>query len=479
MNRKYLFIILGLALIPTGCTLAPHYTRSDELPVSATWPEGPAYPSAGSAVSSETAAELFWQDFLTDEELRQVVATALSNSRNLRLAALNVEHARALYGVQRAELYPTLDSNAGWRKARTSVDLTDPADPRTTEQYSVNFGSLSWEIDFFGRIRSLKDEALAKYLATEQARRGTQILLVSSVVDTYLALAADRENLALAEQTFEAQQAAYDLVQRQCEEDVATELDLRQARIPVDTARREAVRYTRLVAQDRNALDLLVGVPVPDALLPADLDTISPIREVFPGLPSEVLLSRPDILAAEQQLRAAHAFLGAARAAFFPRISLTGALGTASYELDGLFRSGRGTWSFAPGLTMPIFDTRTWSAYRVSQVQRKLAQTEYELAIQSAFREVADALAARGTADRQLAAQQSLVDSLTESYRLSRLRFEQGIDSYLGVLDAQRSLFAAQQQLVALRLARFVSQTRLYAALGGGWQEKADVHQDQ
>lgn len=472
MNKIHRIAALVVGLGATGCTLVPPYTRT-ELPVPATWPAGPAYISPAGVPVATAGAELPWRDFLVDANLRQVVEAALAGNRDLRLAALNAERARALYGVQRDELYPNVHTAATKWKGRSSVDLTDPADPRTTGKYSVDFGVLSWEIDLFGRIRSLKDEALQEYLATEQARRSVQLLLVASVADAYLGLAADREGLVLAERTLQTQEDSYKLVRQQYENDIATELDLRRAQIPVETARREVARYTQRVAQDRNALDLLVGAPVPEELLPAGLEQVKPLPEVAPGLPSEVLLARPDVLAAEHRLVGAHAFLGAARAAFFPSISLTAAMGTASGDLDQLFRAGRGTWSYAPAVSMPIFDARTWSAHRVAKVQREIALTQYEKAIQTAFREVADALAVCGTVDRQLAAQQSLVDALAESHRLSLARFERGVDSYLGVLDAQRSLFAAQQELVSLRLARFASRVRLYAALGGGWQQES------
>jgi multidrug efflux system outer membrane protein len=272
--------------------------------------------------------------------------------------------------------------------------------------------------------------------------------------------------------TLHAQEKSYDLVHRQYAAGIATELDLRQAQIPMETARGELARYTRQVAQDENALQLLVGAPVPAELKPAQLAQVGPFKQVAAGIPSDVLLRRPDVLQAESTLKAANADIGAARAAFFPAISLTGTLGSASNELSGLFESGTGTWSFAPKATMPIFDARTWAAHRAAKVQRQMAVVQYEKAIQSAFREVADALAARGTMDQQLAAQQSLVDALTVTHRLATARFEKGVDSYLVVLDAQRSLFAAQQGLVSLRMANLASQVRLYAVLGGGGEEE-------
>jgi multidrug efflux system outer membrane protein len=393
---------------------------------------------------------------------------ALDNNRDLRLAALNVERTRALYGIQRAELFPSVNAAGAGGKQRLSADLIGSGDSRTREQYSIDLGIASWEIDFFGSIRSLKDQALEEYLATEQARRSAQIALVSEVATVYLTLAADRENLKLAQSTLETQQASYGLIQRRFVIGLATELDLRQAQTRVDAARRDVPRFTQLVAQDQNALNLLTGDPVPEDLLPMDLSSVTPPREVSPGLSSEALLNRPDIVAAEHRLKGAYAFIGAARAAFFPRISLTTSVGTASDELSGLFKSGSGTWNFAPQIIMPIFDARTWAALRVSKADQEIILTQYEKAIQTAFREVADALAGQGTIDQQVSAQQSLVNAVAETYRLSNKRYTMGLDSYLGVLDAQRSLYVQQQILISLRLARLANQVRLYAVLGGG-----------
>ena len=326
----------------------------------------------------------------------------------------------------------------------------------------------SWEIDFFGRIRSLEDQALEEYLATEQARRSARILIVSDVANAYLVLAADRENFRLSESTMETQQAVYDLVRRRYQLGLVSELDLRRAQSSVDQARASTARFVQLVAQDENALDLLAGAKVPGDLLPEGLESVLPPREISAGLPSEVLLRRPDILAAEHRLKGANANIGAARAAFFPRISLTAAFGTASSELSGLFGAGSSAWTFSPVAVMPIFDARTWPALTVSRVDREIAVAQYQRAIQSAFREVADALAVRGTVSREIAALQSLVDANERTYRLSIVRFEKGIDDNLGVRDAQRSLFAAQRALIEVRLAAIANQVRLYAALGGG-----------
>ena len=467
MKAKLFLFLMIITLLPGGCTMAPEYKRPAS-PVPADWPKGAAYQETKTASGVSTASELKWQEFFTDEKLQKIITTALKNNRDLRLAALNVERARALYGIQRAELLPAVNAVGSGSKQRVPADLSTTGNAMTVEQYGVNLGISSWEIDFFGRIRSLKDRALEEYLATDQARRSAQILLVSAVANTYLSLAADRENLKLAESTLETQQAAYRLIRRRCDVGLASELDLHRAQSQVDIARVDAARYTQLVAQDENALNLLVGSPAPGEFLPTELDSVSPPREISPGKPSEALLLRPDILAAEHRLKASNANIGAARAAFFPRISLTTAIGTASAELSGLFKSGSDTWSFAPQIVLPIFDARMWSAYDATKVEREITLAQYEKAIQTAFREVADALAVRGTVDQQIAAQQSLVNAVAETYRLSNARYTKGIDSYLGVLDAQRSLYGAQQGLIALRLAGFTNRVTLYKVLGGG-----------
>ncbi|WDN87245.1 outer membrane protein, multidrug efflux system [Desulfosarcina sp. BuS5] len=473
--RKQMLVIAGVLILLGGCSLAPKYTRPAP-PIPAQWPQGKAYKNIPAQPDAVIIPELYRQEFFADESLQKIIEMALVNNRDLRLAALNVEKARALYGVQRAELFPTVNAAGGGGKQRLSSDLSVPGESRTVEQYSINLGVAAWEIDFFGRIRSLKEQALEEYLATDEARRNVQIALVSEVAMAYLTLAADRENFKLARSTLETRQAAYDLIKRQYDVGIATELDLRRAQIPVDTSRGDVARYEQMVAQAQNALNLLAGSPVPEDILPADLSSVTPPKEIFPGLSSEALLRRPDIVAAEHRLKGAYAFIGAARAAFFPRISLTTSLGTASDELSGLFSSGSDTWNFAPQIVMPIFDARTWAALRVSKADRKIILTQYEKAIQTAFREVADALAVQGTIDQQVSAQRSLVDAVAETYRLSNKLYAKGIDSYLGVLDAQRSLFAAQQGLISLRLARLANQVRLYAVLGGGGEPPETPH---
>jgi multidrug efflux system outer membrane protein len=469
MNTNTFFWLAGIAFIPVGCTMAPKYIQP-KAPVSAQWPSGPAYQAIPSAANLPDASRLRWQEFITDAKMQQVIAAALTNNRDLRAAAQNVEMAQAQYGIQRAALMPTVNATADRIDERQPAFVSPTGKTGDFKEYDANFGVASWEIDFFGRIRSLKDQALAQYMATEQARRGAQILLVSSVAGTYLTLEADRESLAVAENTLAAQRGTYKMVKRRHELGLAADLDVERAQTQVDGARRDIASFQQLIAQDENALRLLVGAPVPDNLLPAGLGDVVPPKEVSAGLSSDVLLRRPDVLQAEDMLKAANADIGAARAAFFPRISLTAAIGSSSSDLSGLFKSGMGTWSYGPQIVMPIFDARTWSAHKAAKVQQKIAVTQYEKAIQGAFREVADALAVHGTVDQQVEAQESLVHAESETYRLSDSRYKMGIDSYLSVLDAQRSLYAAQLGLTSLHLAKLANRVTLYAVLGGGWE---------
>lgn len=460
-----------LVVFVSGCTLAPRYERPSS-PVPDAWPEGRAYGEG--AAGAPQAADLDWREFVGDERLRRLIALALENNRDFQLAALNVERARALYGIQRDELFPSVGAAGSHLRQRVADDFLYPGQPREYVRSDVNLGIAAWEIDLFGRIRSLKDAALERFLASEQARRGAQLLLVSATAQAYLTLAADREGLRLAATTLETQEEAYALVKRRFDLGLASELDVYRAQSQVETARGNLARYEQAVARDRNALDLLAGTPVPEDLLPEDLRSVAPPRDVAAGLPSEVLLCRPDVLQAENLLRAANADIGAARAAFFPRISLTAAIGTASKDLSGLFASGSWTWRYAPEVAMPIFDARTWSAYRAAKAEREIALKSYERAIQVAFREVADALAVRGTVGRQLAAQEALVEAAAATYSLALSLYEGELEDYLSVLDAQRALFAAEEGLVAIRLADAASRVRLYAVLGGGWKAEAD-----
>ena len=343
---------LGASACLTGCNLAPKYARP-EAPVPAEWP---ASPSAQPTTQASDAALVGWREFFTDPKLQRIIETALRNNRDLRLAALNVQRAQGLYGIQQANLLPTADASGTLRRQRVPADLARSAKATTASEYSVGLGMTAWEIDFFGRIRNLADQALQEYLATEQARRSAQILLLSSIANAYLTIASDREGLKLARDTLANQQGMYELIKKQLKQGVISEVDLYRAQTQVESARRDVAQFTQLVAQDVNALNYLVGSSVSADLLPADLGHVGVIGEASAGRPSEVLLSRPDILAAEDHLKAANANIGAARAAFFPRISLTAAAGTASAELSSLFNGGQGTWTYAPQMVLPIFD---------------------------------------------------------------------------------------------------------------------------
>jgi len=472
MKGRYLLLVTGCAALVAGCTLAPKYHRPAS-PIPAQWPGAEAYAQAGAPANAPAAPDIAWQDFFADQNLQCVIGSAITNNRDLRIAALNVDRARAIYGIQRGELLPSVRALGSGSKQETPADLSSTGARHTSERYDVSLGVAAWEIDFFGRIQSLKDRALEEYLATEQARRSAQILLVSSVANAYLLLAADRENLALAETTLASQQGAYDLIKRRCDLGLAPYVDVYRSRTQVETARGDVAQFRQRVALDENALDLLVGTPVASRLLPTALTNVVPPREVAPGIASDALLRRPDILQAEALLKAANADIGAARATLFPRISLTAAYGTASSELSGLFKSDQDAWSFIPLVSMPIFDTRTWSALEATKVQQKIIVTQYEKTIQNAFKEVADALAVRDTVGQQVAAQEALVEAVDQTYRMSTSRYDKGMDSYLSVLDAQRSLYTAQRGLVLLRLAKTANTVRLYSVLGGGWSDAA------
>lgn len=462
--RIFLLSTLSLLLF-NACTLIPKYEQPDS-PVPSNLPKYSA--ETQSTEGKSEPVSLPWREFIQDGKLQQILEIALENNRDLKIAAANVEQMRALYGIQQGELYPAFYAGGGGGKAKSSKDFLMPGQARRGKQFQADLSLLSWEIDFFGKIRSLSEKALQEFFATEQAKRGVQIMLLSSVAGAYLNLAADRESLKLSEDTYESQKESFELVERQYKEGLATELDLQRAKIPCESARADIARFKRQLAISENALRFLLGSEIPEDLLAADLSEVLESADFASELSSEVLLQRPDILAAEHQLLAAYANIGAARAAFFPNISLTGALGYASTDLSNLFKSGRSTWSFAPQIAMPIFDKRVWAAHRFTKAQRETVLLQYERAIQNAFRETADALASVVTIAEQTEAQGALVEALLKTYELAKFRYEKGIDNYLSVLDAQRSLFAAQQGLISLKLAERVSKLQLYAALGGG-----------
>ncbi|MEG7361273.1 efflux transporter outer membrane subunit [Pseudomonas citronellolis] len=457
--RAMLSIALAVGALG-GCSLIPDYQRP-ESPVAQDW----AAPRAGAA-----EALLPWQGFFKDEQLKALVADALENNRDLRVAVLNIEKARAQYRISRADLLPSIDASASGNGQRTPADLSSSGRTETTHRYDAGVGIASYELDFFGRVRSLNEQALQTYLQTVEAQRSARIALVAEVATAYYQLQADLQSLAIARQTLESQRQSYATIRSSYAAEVATELDLSQAESTVRAAEASQAQYRRLVAQDRNALVLLVGRPLDAQRLRHAAPQALALDEALPvGLPSEVLTQRPDILAAEHALKAANANIGAARAAFFPRIGLTASAGSASAELGQLFAGGQGAWSFVPSISLPIFDGgRNRANLDVARVQASIEVANYQKAIQVAFREVADGLAARGTLQEQVRAQALLVKANAHSYDLARARYEQGVDTYLNSLDAQRSLFAAQQELVATELARQQNLVALYKALGGG-----------
>jgi len=460
---RHCFLLMPLLALAGCTTLAPEYVRP-EAPVPNAWATVPA------ELVAEAAAGLPWRDFFVSPQLRQIVALALENNRDQRIALLNIERTRSQYRIRRAELLPQLDASASGSIGRVPADLSTSGEAQTVRQFSVGIGVSAYELDLFGRIRSLSAQALEQYLAGAEAKRAVQISLVSQVAAGWLNLAADREQLKLARETLANQQAAYRLIETRFRSGVASALDLQQAETRVAAARVDIARFTSLVAQDENALQLLVGIPLDTELLPTALpESVAVVTALSPGLPSEVLLQRPDILQAEHELLGANANIGAARAAFFPRIALVSSIGTGSDQLDGLFHSGSLAWNFAPGITLPLFNAGSNRAnLEVAKLDREVAVARYEQAIQAAFREVADALARQATIDAQLAAQLSLSDASAESYRLSDARYQQGVDSYLNVLDAQRTLYAARQQLIETRLTRLTNLVTLYKVVGGG-----------
>lgn len=466
MQLKTLNILL-LVTVTAGCSFIPEYFRP-EAPVPAVFPN--SAPNTG--VDATPLDQINWRDYFADNQLREIIAMALAKNRDLRIAALNIDKARALYQVQRADLVPRVGITGSETAQRLPGDLSASGQATTTHQYSATVGFSAFELDFFGRIRSLNAQALEQYLATEEARRSAHISLVAEVANAWLTLAADRERLTLAQNTLETRQKSYELIRRSLEVGIGSALDLRQAETLLESARADVSRNTTLVAQDENALNLIVGDPVPKDLLPGKMsDRVSTIADIPAGIASEVLTRRPDILQSERALRAANASIGAARAAFFPSITLTAGVGTASSSLNGLFGGGSGTWSFVPQIRLPIFEAGRLDAnLQATKVQREISVAQYEKSIQIAFREVADALAAHATLAEQLDARRKLLAATADSFRLSEARYKNGIDSYLGLLDAQRALYAAELDLINTRFSESSNRVALYKALGGGWQ---------
>ena len=453
--------VAAVALLLAGCgSMIPAYFRPAP-PVAASFPYAEPQPGP-------LAADIAWQDHFRDERLKRLIAIAIANNRDLRVAVLNIEQARALVQVRRADELPSVGAGIN--------GLRQPgANGRSTTLYTAGLQVTGYELDFFGRVRSLTGAALAQYLASAEARKTAQIALISAVATTHLALQADDELLELTRRTLATRSDSLRLNKLRFDNGASSAFELRQAESLFEAAQVALAQATRQRAQDENALVLLLGQPLPADLPPAEpLGASAPLGELPVGLPSDVLTRRPDVGQAEQQLLAANANIGAARAAFFPRITLTTSVGSASSELSGLFKSGSFAWSLAPQLLLPIFDAgRNRANLEIAQTNRDIAIAQYEKAIQSAFREVADALAGRATISDQLRAQRAQAAAEEARLRLADLRFRNGAASFLDILDAQRANFAAQQAVVQVQALEAQNRVQLYKALGGGWKDEA------
>jgi multidrug efflux system outer membrane protein len=450
-----------------GCTMIPKYERP-EAPVSGSW----SNISASTNVSNVPASNIDWKDFFDDPRLQQLIALALENNRDLRIAALKVEEFRARYRIERAGLFPGAEGHASYTRQRFSGSAANFLGGTTLSTYNLNVGA-AYEIDLFGRVRSLSKEALERYFATQEARKSAQIALVSEVATEYLTQLRLREAKAIANRTLETVQASYNLIKRSFEAGVSSELDLRTAEGQVQAVRVNSASFLQLLVQSENALVELVGAPLPQDLPPGKPFQEQHLLNLIPSdVPSEVLQRRPDILAAEHTLQAANADIGAARAAFFPRILLTGSAGTASAKLSDLFTGPSQTWSFSPQITVPIFEAgSTRAKLEVSKIGKQIEIANYEKAIQTAFREVADALAIRAILDDKIKAQEILLQAEQKRFDLTTARYKQGVDNYVDVLLAQEDLYLAEQNLLASQGAQLLNSIELYRSLGGGWKE--------
>ncbi len=473
MNKRALSLMMLTTTTLAGCNLAPKYIRPAGA-VPETLPQGGVYPAAGTAEIDVSA--IGWRDFFTDARLRQVIEHGLSNNRDLRIAAANVLQARARYRVQRADRVPTT-SLSGAATATNSVGTAQGgvgagvgATSSNLEFYSLSAGFSAFEIDLFGRVRNLSEAAQQRYFATQEAQRAARISLIAEIATAWLSIAADQDQLRLSRDTLRAFEQTRTLTQAQFRIGIASELEARQADTNYQAARNDIAVLETRIAQGRNALDLLVGATVAPDLLAVTLgDGVGTLETIPGGLSSQVLLRRPDVLQAERALIAENANIGAARAALFPNISLTATIGTISSALTGLFGSGSFTYNAGPGITLPLFvGGRGRANVRLAEATQQAALATYEKSIQIAFREVADALAQRGTIDEQIAAQSARAESARIAARLSDARFRVGVTSFITALDAQRTAYAAQQQLVATRLSRTTNLIDLYRSLGGG-----------
>ena len=455
--------LLTLAIALGGCSLAPHYERP-EAPVAADWQVADA--------NGTRAQALDWQTFIVDADLRRAVDTALNNNRSLRQALLDIEAARAQYRIQRADRLPSINANASGNRQRLPADQSQTGRSEVTSVYQVGLGLAEYEVDLFGRVRNLSESALETYLATEEATRATQISLIAEVIQAYLTRDGALRRKALVEQTLDSRLASLELVSRRREVGAATALDYQEAVGLAEQAKAERESTERQLRQADNALALLLGTPDAGQFLPSTpRDELMVLQDIAPGTSSELIERRPDILASEHRLKARNADIGAARAAFFPRITLTGSVGSSSTELSGLFEGGSRAWSFAPTLSLPIFaGGRNRANLDLAEVRQDAAVADYEDTIQTAFREVADALAATDTLRREETARRALAESSRAAEALAEARYRGGVDDHLRYLDAQRSSFNDQTPLIQISTERQLALADLFRALGGGWQ---------
>lgn len=472
--------ITVVALAP-GCTLAPTYQRP-ELPVENHWPKEYEQSATLNKPRLQTASvsDIAWQDFFIEPTLQRLITLSLANNRDLRVAALTIEKARAQYQIQRANLFPAIGVNGNGTAQRTPSAMLTPGQTMINHQYAASVGFSAYELDLFGRLRSLNEQALENYFATEQVQRSTQISLITEVANAWYTLLADRKRLVLANQALDAHEQAFELTQIKLALGAASEQDLNQAEAQMESDRVEVANYTNQVARDKHALTLLAGSPIPEEWLSnTTLEQCSDLPELPVGLPSDILLTRPDILAAEHQLKAANANIGAARANFFPRISLTGTAGSASTALSDLFKAGSGAWTFTNSIALPIFTGGSnMATLEAAKVQRDIAIAQYEKAIQTAFREVSDTLVQHDTVAEQWEAQQLSAEAIIRNAALTEKRYQTGVDSYFTLLNAKLNMYSAQQSLVASRLAKITTQATLYKVLGGGWQSTATPNEE-
>lgn len=464
MTVKFLAVCLPCFL--AGCiSLDPHYDRPANA-VNAVTPSGEAYRNLQGKAARYR--DISWQDYVVNAQLRQVVTMALDSSRDLREAVASVKSAHAQYGEQRADLFPTL--TAGVSGTRSRALTGEGSQTALSSTYSAEGSVSSFEVDLFGKNQSLSRQQYETYLGTLEGARSTRLTVLYNTVDYWLQLAADRSNLAIAQETAESARQSLDVTKKRMQNGVDSMVDVASADTTYQSALADVASYTTSVAQDKNALDLVVGKSVPDNLLPQSIESIGQaLREVPAGVSSEALNNRPDVLQAEHNLRAANASIGAARANFFPSISLTASGGVGSADLSSLFKSGAGVWSFAPSISLPIFN----GGYNVSYLNYTKAQKEYyvavyEKSVQTAFQEVADALARRGTITDQMASQRNNVAASQNYYHLAELRYQQGIDTYLNTLTAQRTLYTARTSLVSVEQAYYQNLNTFYKVMGGG-----------